>query len=51
MSETLDQWSYVLAAYAVGIAATLLVTGWSWIAMRRAEARRDRVRRDGAERP
>jgi nitrate reductase gamma subunit len=41
-----DQWSFVIAAYLVGIAATLLMTGWSWLAMRRAEARRARARSD-----
>lgn len=43
MREGLDQWSFVLAAYAVAILATLLLAGWSWRSMRRAEARRDRV--------
>ena len=41
MRETLDQWTFVLAAYAVTIAATLALVGWSWLAMRRAERRRD----------
>lgn len=45
MREALDQWNFVIAAYAVGIGGTLLVTGWSWLDMRRAEARRDKVRR------
>lgn len=45
MHEGLDQWSFVIAAYALGIAGTLLLTGWSWIAMRRAERRRDEVKR------
>lgn len=45
MREALDQWHFVLAAYAVGIVGTLAVVGWSWLAMRRAEARRDRIRR------
>jgi len=45
MREALDQWNFVLAAYAVGIVGTLVVVGWSWLAMRRAEARRDRIRR------
>jgi hypothetical protein len=44
MRETLNQWDFVVAAYAIGIAGTLLMAGWSWIAMRRAEARRDRSR-------
>jgi nitrate reductase gamma subunit len=45
MRETLDQWTFVLAAYAVTIAATLALVGWSWLAMRRAEARREKARR------
>lgn len=44
MREGLDQMTFVLAAYAVGILATLALTVWSWLAMRRAEARRDMVR-------
>lgn len=45
MHEGLDQWGFVIAAYALGIAGTLLLTGWSWISMRRAERQRDMVRR------
>ncbi len=44
MREALDQWTYVLAAYGVGILATLMLTAWSWIAMLRAEARLARVK-------
>ena len=44
MREALDPWSYVIAAYAIGVAGTLAMVGWSWIAMRRAEARRERSR-------
>ncbi|MFA7595019.1 MAG: hypothetical protein WCY92_01590 [Novosphingobium sp.] len=44
MREALDQWLFVAAAYAVGIIGTLLLAGWSWLAMRRAEARRDKAR-------
>lgn len=44
MREALDQWSFVAAAYAIGIGGTLLLAGWSWLAMRRAETRRDAVR-------
>jgi hypothetical protein len=44
MREALDQWDFVLAAYGIGIAGTALVAGWSWMAMRRAERRRDRSR-------
>lgn len=45
MHEGLDQWNFVIAAYALGIAGTLALTGWSWISMRRAERRRDEVKR------
>jgi hypothetical protein len=44
MREALDQWNFVLAAYALGIAGTLATAIWSWVAMKRAEARRDRSR-------
>jgi hypothetical protein len=44
MREVLNEWNFVIAAYAVGIIGTLLMIGWSWIAMRRAEARRERSR-------
>lgn len=42
--EALDQWQFVWAAYALGVGGTLALVGWSWLAMRRAERRRDRVR-------
>ena len=45
MRETLDQWPFVIAAFAVAIGATLALVAWSWIAMRRAEAKRERTRR------
>ncbi|MDD3799612.1 MAG: hypothetical protein PHE36_10600 [Novosphingobium sp.] len=45
MREALNQWDFVLAAYAIGIIGTLALAGWSWLAMRRAEARRDRIRK------
>ena len=45
MRESLDHWPFVLTAYAIGIGATLLLVGWSWLAMRRAERRRDEARR------
>ncbi|MGI8942763.1 MAG: hypothetical protein ACR2FJ_00745 [Qipengyuania sp.] len=44
MKEALDQWDFVLAAYAVGIFGTLAMIGWSWVEMRRAEMRRDKAR-------
>ena len=42
--EILDQWQFVYASYALGIGGTLATVAWSWIAMRRAERRRDRSR-------
>lgn len=44
MREALDQWNFVLAAYAVGVGGTLATAAWAWLAMKRAELRRDRVR-------
>ena len=44
MHEKLDQWQFVMAALAIGVIGTLLLVGWTLIAMRRAEARRDKAR-------
>ncbi|QYU68709.1 hypothetical protein J4558_00725 [Leptolyngbya sp. 15MV] len=44
MREALDQWNFVIAAYAVGVIGTLAMVAWSWIAMRRAERRREDTR-------
>lgn len=45
MREALDQWNFVIAAYAVGVVSTLILVGWSWLAMRRAEKRREESRK------
>jgi len=45
MRETLDQWDFVIAAYAVGIVATLALVAWAWWDMKRAERRREEARR------
>ncbi|MBX7526461.1 hypothetical protein [Qipengyuania vesicularis] len=45
MREALDQWTFVYAAYLIGIGGTLAMIAWSWLAMKRAEARRERARR------
>tara|TARA_Y100000815_G_scaffold36285_1_gene30060 strand:+ start:652 stop:792 length:141 start_codon:yes stop_codon:yes gene_type:complete len=45
MREALDQWDFVIAAYAVGLLGTVAMLVWSWLAMRRAERRQDEVRR------
>ncbi|WEK46752.1 MAG: hypothetical protein P0Y56_00225 [Candidatus Andeanibacterium colombiense] len=44
MKETLDQWNFVIAVYAIGIAGTLALVAWSWASMKRAEKRRDAAR-------
>jgi hypothetical protein len=44
MREALDQWNFVLAAYAVGVIGTLATVAWSWLEMKRAEARREKSR-------
>ncbi len=44
MREALDQWLFVYAAYAVTIGGTLALAGWSWLAMRAAEKRREASR-------
>lgn len=45
MREALDQMAFVYAAYAVAVLGTLVLVGWSWLAMRQAEKRREEVRR------
>lgn len=45
MAESLNQWHFVIGAYALGIGGTLAMVGWSWIAMVKAEARRDEARK------
>jgi hypothetical protein len=44
MREAVDMMAFVDAAYAIGVGATLVLVGWTWLAMIRAEARRDAVR-------
>lgn len=44
MSEGLNHWTFVIASYAIGVGGTVLLVSWSWLEMRRAEARRDRSR-------
>jgi len=45
MREALDQWDFVVAAYAVGLIAMAVLVAWAWWDMRRTEARRDEVKR------
>lgn len=44
MREGLQQWDYVIAALAIGIIGTLVLVGWTLVAMIRAERRRDKVK-------
>ncbi|MFY8194433.1 hypothetical protein [Novosphingobium sp. B1] len=44
MREGLEQWDYVAAALTIGVVGTLLLVGWTLVAMVRAERRRDKVR-------
>jgi hypothetical protein len=44
MRETLNPWTFVVVAYALGIAGTAVMVSWSWLAMQSAEARRDKSR-------
>ena len=44
MRETLDQWDFVVIAYAIGVLGTLGMIAWSWLSMRAAEKRRDESR-------
>jgi len=44
MREALDQWHFVMAAYAIGMGGTALLILWSWLSMRRAEKRREKAR-------
>lgn len=44
MREALDPWPFVIAAYTLGVGATLALIAWSWLAMRRAEKRREEAR-------
>jgi hypothetical protein len=44
MREALDQWDFVIAAYAIGVGATLALVAWAWISMKRAERRREEAR-------
>jgi hypothetical protein len=44
MREAVDMMAFVDASYAVGITSTLAMVAWSWIAMRRAERRREETR-------
>ena len=42
--ESLNQWHFVIAAYVIGLGGCALLVGQSWLAMHRAERRRDSAR-------
>ncbi|MGQ0590835.1 MAG: heme exporter protein CcmD [Sphingosinicella sp.] len=42
----MNHWAFILGAYAITLAAVLTLTGWSWSAMRRAEADAAKFGRD-----
>jgi len=41
-----NAWPFVIAAYAVAIAATAALLLWAFMSMRRAETAADQLRRD-----
>jgi len=45
MRESLPQWDYVIWAYLVLLIAMGALIGWSWLSMRRAEKRREEMKR------
>ena len=42
----MTHWPFILGAYAFALLGTIGVTLWSWLAMRRAEADAEAVRRE-----
>jgi nitrate reductase gamma subunit len=44
MGENLNHWTFVIASYAITMIGTAVLIGSSLLAMRRAEARKDRSR-------
>lgn len=45
MREALDHWDFVIGAYAIGFGGLALLVAWSWASMRKAENRREEVKR------
>lgn len=41
----MNQWAFVTAAYAVTVAGVAALLAWSWLAMRRAEAAAEELKR------
>jgi len=50
MREGLNQMDFVIAAYAIGVVGTLAMVVWAWLAMHKAEARRNETRRNETSR-
>lgn len=44
MREAADPWFFVYVSFVLGVGSTLAMVGWSWLAMRAAERRRDKSR-------
>jgi hypothetical protein len=42
----MNPWPFVLGAYGVGLVGTVALLLWSYVAMRRAEAAADALRRE-----
>lgn len=42
----MSHWPFIAAAYALTIAGTVAATLWSYVAMKRAEAEADALRRE-----
>ncbi len=45
MREAMDPWTFVIAAYVIGLGGTSAMVAWSLITMKRAEKRRDEARK------
>ncbi|MEM7779827.1 MAG: heme exporter protein CcmD [Pseudomonadota bacterium] len=45
MREALDHWPFVMGAYAFGAVSMGILIAWSYTTMRRAEKRRDELKR------
>ncbi len=45
MREAMDPWTFVIAAYAIGVGGSAMMVAWSLITMKRAEKRRDEARK------
>jgi hypothetical protein len=42
----MNPWPFVISAYAIALGGSFSLLLWSWLAMRRAEAEADTLRRD-----